>query len=67
MAFHKTIEKTLKIRRKTGIRALGNHPETGEPINCEMAIFGPVASNRNSKQRKQAQVRKPFKKSLIKQ
>ena len=42
--FHKTIENTLeKKNRKTGVRVLGNHPETGEPVTVRMGRFGPVA------------------------
>ena len=43
-SFHKTIEKTLeKKERKTGVRMLGNHPETGEPVVVKMGRYGPVA------------------------
>jgi len=42
--FHKTVTNTLeKKERKTGARALGNHPETGEPVTVRMGRFGPVA------------------------
>ena len=42
--FHKTVTSTLeKKERKTGIRLLGNHPDTGEPISVRMGRFGPVA------------------------
>lgn len=42
--FHKTVTSTLeKTERKSGIRLLGNHPETGEPVNVRMGRFGPVA------------------------
>ena len=42
--FHDTIQKTLeKTDRQTGIRVLGNHPETGEPVTVRMGRFGPVA------------------------
>jgi DNA topoisomerase-1 len=47
--FHKTIENTLeKKERKTGVRVLGNHPETGEPVTVRMGRFGPVAQIGNS-------------------
>jgi DNA topoisomerase-1 len=42
--FHKTIENTLEKKdRKTGVRILGNHPETGEPVSVRMGRFGPLA------------------------
>jgi DNA topoisomerase I len=42
--FHKTVEATLeKKNRKTGVRVLGTHPETGEPVSVRMGRFGPVA------------------------
>jgi DNA topoisomerase-1 len=42
--FHKTVTNTLeKKERKTSVRVLGNHPETGEPITVRMGRFGPVA------------------------
>jgi DNA topoisomerase-1 len=42
--FHKTVESTLENKdRKTGVRFLGNHPETGEPVSVRMGRFGPVA------------------------
>ncbi len=42
--FHKTVTSTLeKKERKTGVRILGNHPETGEPVTVRMGRFGPVA------------------------
>jgi DNA topoisomerase-1 len=42
--FHKTVEETLEKKdRKSGIRILGNHPETGEPVSVRMGRFGPVA------------------------
>ena len=42
--FHKTVTNTLEKKdRKTGVRVLGNHPETGEPITVRMGRFGPVA------------------------
>jgi len=42
--FHKTVVSTLeKKERKTGVRVLGNHPESGEPVTVRMGRFGPVA------------------------
>ncbi len=42
--FHKTVVSTLeKKERKTGVRILGNYPETGEPVSVRMGRFGPVA------------------------
>ncbi|MDP4222400.1 MAG: type I DNA topoisomerase [Bacteroidota bacterium] len=42
--FHKTVEATLEKRdRKTGVRILGKHPETGEQVSVKMGRFGPVA------------------------
>jgi DNA topoisomerase-1 len=42
--FHKTVTNTLeKKERKTGVRVLGNHPETGEAITVRMGRFGPIA------------------------
>jgi DNA topoisomerase-1 len=47
--FHKTIENSLEKKdRKTGVRLLGNHPETGEPVTVRMGRFGPVAQVGNS-------------------
>lgn len=47
--FHKTVTTTLeKTERKTGVRVLGNHPETGEPVTVRMGRFGPVAQIGNS-------------------
>jgi DNA topoisomerase-1 len=47
--FHKTIENTLEKKdRKTGVRILGNHPETGESVTVRMGRFGPVAQIGNS-------------------
>ena len=41
--FHKSVENTLEIKdKKTGVRILGNHPETGEPVSVRMGRFGPV-------------------------
>jgi DNA topoisomerase-1 len=43
-SFHKTVEESLeKKNRKTGIRILGTHPETGEEVSVKMGRFGPVA------------------------
>jgi DNA topoisomerase-1 len=42
--FHKTVESTLEKKdKKTGVRILGKHPETGEPVSVKMGRFGPVA------------------------
>jgi DNA topoisomerase-1 len=42
--FHKTVTNTLeKKERKTGVRLLGIHPDTGEPVTVRMGRFGPVA------------------------
>jgi DNA topoisomerase-1 len=42
--FHKTVTSALENKeRKTGVRVLGNHPETGEPVTVRMGRFGPVA------------------------
>ncbi|MDX9812668.1 MAG: type I DNA topoisomerase [Bacteroidales bacterium] len=42
--FHETVEKTLEKKdRKTGIRILGMHPETGEQVSVKMGRYGPVA------------------------
>lgn len=42
--FHKKVESTLEqSSRKTGVRILGNHPETGEQVSVRMGRFGPVA------------------------
>ena len=42
--FHKTVTNTLeKKERKTGVRVLGNHPESGDPVTVRMGRFGPVA------------------------
>lgn len=42
--FHRTITSTLeKKERKTGVRVLGKHPETGEQVTVRMGRFGPVA------------------------
>jgi DNA topoisomerase I len=43
-SFHKTVEESLeKKTRKTGVRILGTHPETGEQVSVRMGRFGPVA------------------------
>ena len=42
--FHKTVTNTLeKTERKSGVRVLGSHPETGEPVSVRMGRFGPIA------------------------
>lgn len=42
--FHKTVTNTLENKeRKSGVRVLGNHPDTGLPITVRMGRFGPVA------------------------
>ena len=42
--FHKTVENTLEKKdRKTSVRILGNHPESGEPVSVRMGRYGPVA------------------------
>lgn len=42
--FHKKVTDTLEKKdRKTGIRILGDHPETGEQVSVKMGRFGPVA------------------------
>ena len=44
LPFHKTVTNTLENKeRKTSVRVLGNHPETGEPVTVRMGRFGPVA------------------------
>jgi DNA topoisomerase-1 len=38
------VENTLEKKdRKTGVRILGNHPETGEQVSVKMGRYGPVA------------------------
>jgi len=47
--FHKTVTATLeKKERKTGVRLLGNHPETGEPVTVRMGRYGPIAQIGNA-------------------
>lgn len=47
--FHKTVENTLEKKNfNAGVRFLGNHPETGEPVTVRMGRFGPVAQIGNS-------------------
>jgi DNA topoisomerase-1 len=42
-SFHKTVENSLEKKdKKTGIRVLGNHPETGQPVSVKMGRYGPV-------------------------
>jgi DNA topoisomerase-1 len=42
--FHKTVTNTLeKTERKSSIRLLGSHPETGETVSVRMGRFGPIA------------------------
>lgn len=42
--FNQSVIDTLeKKERKTGVRVLGNHPETGEPVTVRMGRFGPIA------------------------
>jgi DNA topoisomerase I len=44
LSFHKTVTETLeKKNRKTGVRVLGVHPETGEQVSVKMGRFGPMA------------------------
>jgi DNA topoisomerase-1 len=41
--FHKTVESTLEKKdKKTGVRVLGNHPETGDTVSVKMGRYGPV-------------------------
>jgi DNA topoisomerase-1 len=47
--FHKTIENTLEKKdRKTTVRVLGNHPDTGEPVTVRMGRYGPIAQIGNT-------------------
>ncbi|HLN55706.1 MAG TPA: type I DNA topoisomerase [Bacteroidales bacterium] len=47
--FHETVKSTLeKKERKTGVKLLGNHPETGEPVTVRMGKFGPIAQIGNT-------------------
>ena len=47
--FHQTVTNTLeKKERKTGVRVLGNQPDTGEPVTVRMGRFGPIAQIGNS-------------------
>jgi len=42
--FHSKVTKTLEeSSRKTGVRELGKHPESGLPVSVRMGRFGPVA------------------------
>lgn len=41
--FHKTVKDTLEKKdKKTGVRVLGKHPETGETVAVKMGRYGPV-------------------------
>jgi DNA topoisomerase-1 len=43
-SFHATVTKALeKKNRKTTVRILGSHPETGEQVLVKMGRYGPVA------------------------
>jgi len=47
--FHKTVENTLEKKdRKTGVRVLGDHPDTGEPVTVRMGRYGPIAQIGNT-------------------
>ena len=47
--FHKSVEKTLEKKdRKTGVRVLGTHPDSGEPVSVRMGRFGPIAQIGNA-------------------
>jgi DNA topoisomerase I len=42
--FNQSVIDTLEKKdRKTGVRVLGNHPETGEPVTVRMGRYGPIA------------------------
>ena len=42
-SFHKSVEDTLEKKdKKTGVRILGKHPETGETVSVKMGRYGPV-------------------------
>jgi DNA topoisomerase-1 len=42
--FHEKVESTLEqSSRKTGVRILGDHPNTGEQVSVRMGRFGPFA------------------------
>ncbi len=64
--FHKTVENTLEKKdRKTGIRLLGNHPETGEPVSVRMGRFGPLAQIGESGDEKKAKFASLAKNQLL--
>ena len=42
-AFHKTVTNSLEKKdKKTGVKVLGKHPETGETVSVKMGRYGPV-------------------------
>jgi DNA topoisomerase-1 len=42
-SFHKTVQNSLEKKdKKTGVRILGNDPESGEPVSVKMGRYGPV-------------------------
>jgi DNA topoisomerase-1 len=42
-AFHESVEKTMEeSERATGERALGRHPQTGEPVIARLGRYGPM-------------------------
>jgi DNA topoisomerase-1 len=41
--FHVNVSNSLANDKKTSVRILGNHPETGEPVSVRMGRYGPVA------------------------